>query len=591
MADLSLQLQADMLQPEQLASLLVEGPWSPILGRLQTAENILLEGCRGVGKTMLMRTCAERLSEAARNGGRVLGVHTTFKRYLATIPPPQDSSSPELAHFKAWVNARILESLHNQVERTFGTSGKKALVTIANVQWTNVVAALETTYAGRGTVASALRMAGLDDPTFHALQGYTYTSERLQEVRRRLNLDLMVLLLDDAAHALDTRAQGAFFTLVKSLYAPGLAFKIAVYPGVTRYGVDFSYGHDAVVVELGQIPGLANVSALIDIVARRAEYRETDEELPDSRSAAILIKRLLEDHRNWLELLVYCANGNPRSLIKLLAQLQTGLGERAPADVRYEDVRNAVNFVTDRHLDNMIPGVIKDLDPRLVRAAEELLERFRDKFRDQPGPLEGDKPRMYLALSNAMQIPYLCMAARRLLVAANVLSYNGPQRLSNRENGGAFLLHPGFVFRDNVLAGGVSAERWLQHFSSMSPRVHAEVTRSAALWLEVREAAMSEPGSRCVNGHPLMDAASMCEECGARAAVRGPAAITLEKPIDVLELSDRIKERLRAAGMLTVRQVFEATEDQLDRIPYIGETRARMIKSAVGAAVDEFLGG
>lgn len=582
MADISLQLQAENFQAEDLQGLLVEGHWKPILKRLRTAENLLLEGCRGSGKTMLMRTSAERMAAEARSGGRVLGVHATFKRYLATIPPPGSPESIELGNFKAWVNASILDAVRERVATTFGPEGLVKVGHVSRVNWKRIKSALETTY--RGPVEyETLNEIGLTPAEFKALQGYTFPSELLQGVRTSLGLELLVLLLDDAAHVLDTRAQGAFFTLVKSLYTPGLAFKISVYPAVTRYGVDFAYGHDAVVVPLNEIPVPATMDVFFDMLRRRREFA-------DGGDAGALIGELMR-HPDWAKLLVYCANGNPRSVIKLVAHVLTELRERPPEQVRYEDVRAAINAVTDRHLENMIPGVVKDLDPRLLKAAEELLEHCREKFRSSPGPLESDRPRMFLAISNSPQIPYICAAATRLLVAANVLTYAQAQRLSNRENGSAYLLHPGFVFRDNVLGRTVPAERWVQHFDAMSPKVHAELTKSAPLWIEVRDAAMEEPSARCVNGHPLMDASSRCEECGAPALQRGPAAILLEKPIEVLDLSDRIKERLHNAGYTTVRSVFEATEEQLDSIPYIGTSRTREIRSAVEAAVDEYFAG
>lgn len=583
MADFALQLQADSLRAEDLNGLLVEGHWKPTLKRLWTAENLLLEGCRGSGKTMLMRASAEQMAVGARSGARVLGVHATFKRYLATIPPPGSPESMELGNFKAWVNARILSAVRDRVAATFGPDGLTKAGRVARVQWNRIVSALEATY--RGSVDQGMLVeAGLSGSELTALQGYTFALELLQEVRTSLGMDLLVLLLDDAAHVLDTRAQGAFFTLVKSLYAPGLAFKISVYPAVTRYGVDFAYGHDAVVVPLGEIPKPATMDVFIDMLRRRRELGG------DDGDAGALIGELLQ-RPEWVKLLVYGANGNPRGVFNLVSHILTELRDRSPNQVRYDDVRAAINAVTDRHLQHMIPGVVKDLDPRLLRAAEELLDHCREKFRSSPGPLENDRPRMFLAISNSPQIPYICTAATRLLVSANVLTYAQAQRLSNRENGSAYLLHPGFVFRDNVLGRGVSAERWVQHFDAMTPKVHAEVSKSAPLWLEVRNAALEEPSARCTNGHPMMDVGARCEECGAPALQRGPAAILLEKPIEVLDLSDRIKDRLRGAGYATVRSVFEATEAQLDAIPYIGETRTREIRSAVEAAVDEYFAG
>ena len=592
MADLSLQLQADNFPSDAIEQLLVEGHWAPILKRLWTGENLLLEGCRGVGKTMLMRAAAARMDAEVRLGGRTLGIHATFKRYLATIPPLGAAESSGLGSFKAWVNARILDAVKTQVSKTFPDTKDQLPPEIRNVTWSEVISILETTYRGNEPKVQLemLKKAGLSEASFLGLQGYTYTTNALQATRSSFGLDLMVLLLDDAAHALDTRAQGEFFTIVKSLYAPGLAFKISVYPAVTRYGLDFSYGHDAVVISLGDIPAVNRMNEFVNLLRKRLEV--TEAQSPSNS----LIQALLRDHQDWIRLMVYCSNGNPRGLLKLVSQVLTEIGNRDPSLIRYEDIRNATNYVTDRHLDNMIPGIIKDLDPRLLKASELLLDIFREKIKDAPGPMQGTQPRMFLAITNSMQIPYLCTAAIKLLVAANVLTSAGAVRLSKRENGTVYLLHPGFVFRDNVLGAGgrvvtVTADRWLQHFDAMSSRVHAELSKSASIWDEVKREANSEPSGRCMNGHPMMDLTTPCEQCGAVVAPRGPADVLLDKHIDVLELSDGIKQRLLSCGFDTVRKIFEARPEDIDAVPYIGGTRVIMIRSAVEAAIDEYFAG
>jgi len=67
--------------------------------------------------------------------------------------------------------------------------------------------------------------------------------------------------------------------------------------------------------------------------------------------------------------------------------------------------------------------------------------------------------------------------------------------------------------------------------------------------------------------------------------------VLLEKDIEVLDLSAALKKRLRESGFTSVRRVFEATPEEIDAIPYVGEARAQTIRSAVEAAVDEFFAG
>lgn len=586
MADFSLQLQADNLPNEAIETLFVEGPWRPIMSRLTTAENLLLEGCRGVGKTMLMRAASQRLQQSYLKGGRVLGVHTTFKRYLATLPPPAGESEPgsDLRNFRAWINARILHAVQATV-RGLNPDKLTELGDIGTIDWNAVVSILETTYQGRGEHGSLAASLGLPAHVIASLQGYSYTSGLLGRVRNTLGLDLLILFLDDAAHALDTRAQGAFFTSVKALYEAGLAFKVSVYPAVTRYGIDFSYGHDAVVVSLGEAPRKDNLAAYIDLLSKRRQVSDGGTELLDQ-----LLK-----NPDWIEVLMFCANANPRGLLKLTAQLQTQLGVRQADQMRFEDVRQAITTVMDKHLDNMVPGVIKDLDPRLMRASDLLLYDFRYRISEKPGPYESGKPRGYLAVTNSMQVPYLCQAALKLLVAANVVIPEGPARMSKRETGTLLLLHPGFIFRDNVISshirGTLSASDWLTFFNGLSSRVHAEITRSADIWQEIVSEVSSEPTSTCENGHPMFEPRGRCDVCGASVVIRSPVQILLDKDIASLDLSEAIKDRLRDHGFDTVRKLFEARDADIDAVLYIGEKRMAQIKNAVSSAVDEFVAG
>ncbi|MEC5196346.1 MULTISPECIES: helix-hairpin-helix domain-containing protein [Xanthomonas] len=589
MADYSLQLQADNLPIDTVEQLVVEGPWAATLQRMYTAENILLEGCRGAGKTMLMRTAAHRMKSQYLASGRSLGVHTTFKRYLATIPPSSgsDIESNSLDNFKAWINSRILNALKEVVVELKGLQFTESLGDLGLIDWAKVVGVLETTYRDPHSITSHLQAIGLKSHVIAGLRGYTYTLEILRSVRLALGAELLILFLDDAAHALDTRAQGAFFTCIKSLYDPGLAFKISVYPAVTRYGLDFSYGHDAVVVPLGDLPRPSNIQAFRDLLGRRAVAAEGN--------SRIFFEALLANN-DWIGILFYCSNGNPRGLLKLVAQVQTQIGSRPISSMRFEDIRTAINTVTDRHLDNMVPGVIKDLDPRLLKVAELLLYELRSKISDNPGPYESGKPRGYLALTNSMQVPYLCQAGIRLLVAANVIVPEGPARLSKREGGTLYLLHPGFTFRDNVIAvyfprRNPAPADWLVFFDGMASRVHAEVGRGAELWQAVSEEAMLEPSGECANGHPILDISRPCDVCGAGGQGRSPVAMLLNKSIELLDLSNAIKSRLIDAGFTTVRDLFEATHEQLDAVNYVGEARAAIIKSTVSAAVDEFVAG
>ena len=89
----------------------------------------------------------------------------------------------------------------------------------------------------------------------------------------------------------------------------------------------------------------------------------------------------------------------------------------------------------------------------------------------------------------------------------------------------------------------------------------------------------------------MFDPRTRCEVCGAPAIVLSPVQVLLDKDIGVLDLSEAIKNRLRDHNFDTVRKLFEATDEEIDAVEYIGEKKLMLIRNAVSAAVDEFVAG
>jgi hypothetical protein len=67
----------------------------------------------------------------------------------------------------------------------------------------------------------------------------------------------------------------------------------------------------------------------------------------------------------------------------------------------------------------------------------------------------------------------------------------------------------------------------------------------------------------------------------------------LDEPVDCLKkslvypfgLSDRMLEKLHTAGINSVRGLYEAPDDRLDDIEYIGEYRIRLLRNVVAQAI------
>ena len=63
----------------------------------------------------------------------------------------------------------------------------------------------------------------------------------------------------------------------------------------------------------------------------------------------------------------------------------------------------------------------------------------------------------------------------------------------------------------------------------------------------------------------------------------------LNKTINVLDISPRMKEKLREIGLHTVREVMEAPESKLMQAYYVGQVRSRYMKTAAMNSVYEYL--
>lgn len=65
----------------------------------------------------------------------------------------------------------------------------------------------------------------------------------------------------------------------------------------------------------------------------------------------------------------------------------------------------------------------------------------------------------------------------------------------------------------------------------------------------------------------------------------------LKRSIDLLDITDWQKEKLRELKLLTLGSVLEATDEQLQEAYYVGRIRSRQMKNAAQAAVFEYLTG
>lgn len=194
-----------------------------VLRQLTSSGPKLLSGPRGCGKTTLLRTAELQLAER----GKMLPVYVNFGRSMF-IEPAFSRRSDADGFFQDWLIAKVI---------------KGAATTLDGV----AAAHIPRDLADRSVafVDAAEVNTGL---TRIELPGPVQLAKMLSRWGAASGRSGVILLLDDAAHAFVPEQQRIFFEVLRSLRAPDVTYKAAIYPGVTEFSPNFHIGHDAKLV-------------------------------------------------------------------------------------------------------------------------------------------------------------------------------------------------------------------------------------------------------------------------------------------------------------------------------------------------------
>ena len=195
------------------------------------------------------------------------------------------------------------------------------------------------------------------------------------------------------------------------------------------------------------------------------------------------------------------------------------------------------------------------------------------------------KPLIYLAVSNSKVLPFAIHQALQILTYSGILCQRGPKRISSRENGQLYLLHPAILIRENALfVKDVNpSPSMIAYAYTNSPREKfKEYTKNSPRLLDAMSVVDNDVILSCEYcEHVLPKDAKFCPNCGKSIVLVSPYAELLELPSSSLEITSGIKERLLAYGQFpTVGSIINATDEDLQQIPYIGRERCRIIRYA-----------
>lgn len=559
---------------DQIRHVSVEGDFERrIIDALKGNGANLLEGARGVGKSMLLRM-AEIELDGSFATDRKLGVYVNFK----TSTLLEGVKADERDAFQIWVNIKILEALHEKLlalnliakagvsdpyQRVFGISSVQETKTLLEEK----IHLLQKLAFSKSSQSDVIKQIGSD--FLAKAQDTSFLVNIIKEIAEQFKLEKILFFFDEAAHTFIPTQQNTFFEIFKLLHGGIVACKAAVYPTVTNYGRNFEVGQDAIVLPAVRFdPGEAGRRE------NRLHFRSIiDKRLPKTSTQR---KKIFQRGAE-LDLCIDLSNGNPRALLHILNSALAGgsLSERS------------VGLAVQTYVDQALIPYHQSLSKRLPKYASHIrvgLELLRGYL------IPEIRTKNHRKTKSEYQSAFFTIQrdmSPNLKLALDILSYSGMvSQLGTVKiaagTGPRYLVNLALMATEKAFDTSKTSDA-ISRLSLTDYREFSSSDNQIQTYLD----SLLLPNETCsACSAPLPQNAKFCSECGNRVTAVSIVSTLLEESIAGLSISERLKDRVRPK-FPKVGSIVQAKRSELMQIPYIKDVRSRIIKNAA----DEFISG
>jgi hypothetical protein len=357
----------------------------------------------------------------------------------------------------------------------------------------------------------------------------------------------MVLLFDDAAHIGREKPLEVFFDLFRTLSSSLTSCKASIYPGVTKFGIRFDVYNDATVIDISR----SNVSAAPEFFPDVVKAR-----YPKLADRGTFSDRLAP--AQFANLLGRAVVGNLRGFI-LACNRFDGKDDKI-------GIPELSQCVLDMASDYFWP-LMEEVAPKLgvyealIDPAREVVEVIVDH------------------VSRSVKDRTRTVAQDRVLIHRQIVS----QYVKIFE----ILEYLGFVSRREASRGMKSGGRGPVYAVNLCNVLEAVPSKRLTIeMIDEWTSGTADPAEMHVTGQAFqaIKLPVLPEEHG---------LAILERPVGVLArsraypygLTTNIVDRLMGAGLVTVGQVANSSDAELDRIEYIGDAKIKLIRDVVFQAI------
>lgn len=530
--------RTESIRQDEIISLFVSTEQDEqIISALKSPDSVILEGSRGTGKSFLLRMAEVKLkNDFAKD--RVLPIYLSFAKssLIHTKDPEQ---------FKHWMLAFICYKLIRALGRCGLLLGRNPATTLlAGVDYDSSL--LEEKFdnlhkAYTESYSSESQISPKDIPDVIHLK------DTIEEICEEHKIKRVCLLFDEAIHVFRPEQQRQFFTLFRDLRSPYISCKAAVYPGVTSYGNSFEMLHDATHLRIER-----------DILSD--EYLESMREIVLKQSEEGL-RAAIEQQADNFRVIAYSASGNPRNLLKTVGKCN--------GKMKTKDVREAIKsfYRNDIWIEHTNLGEKYKGHRLIVDWGRNFLEDYVIPATRQKNEARAKHNESTCYFWIHRDAPEQVKESLRLLEYTGiVLKKDEGVRATSSELGIRYEIKLGCVlaFEAYPIVTGKKI------IPNLTPRRVTEYGFKSAIFQNLDLDIKTETDAELVQ---------MIQE-------------QLQKPIDILYLNDWNKSKLKSCGLLTIEDVLNTPEEELqEMIHYVGPVRSRKMRNSALAELLEYLSG
>ena len=267
------------------------------INALKSRNPAIIVGSRGVGKSFLLRVAQKEMQDSFPHD-RVFPIYVSFVR--SSLIKGSDQHQ-----FRNWMLARLCSVAIRSLERGGLLGGVPASIgllagehvqsKLGPIKIEAIAGAYEDSYRNPTRAIDPTGIPSIED-----------FKDAFEDLADKLNIERFCFLIDEAAHIFLPEQQRQFFTMFRDLRSHCLSCNAAVYPGVTSFGETFQPTHDATLVHIER-----------DVLDAR--YVENMREIVQKQADSTAQRKIAQNGKNFA-ILAYACSGNPRILLKTLAE-------------------------------------------------------------------------------------------------------------------------------------------------------------------------------------------------------------------------------------------------------------------------------